>query len=358
MSNSHYHAVIMAGGGGTRLWPLSRQHKPKQSLPLLGERTMFQISVQRLAPLFPPERIWVVTAEHYAKDLQAQCPEVPAANYVLEPAPRGTAPAIGLAALALQQRDPEAVMACLTADHHIGNEAGFRAVLAAAGLVAEQGRLVTLGIAPTFAATGFGYIQRGADLGQFGGLAAYEVVRFKEKPAPAEAETLWQDGHHSWNSGMFIWRAAQYLAEVQRQLPALHGALQLIATNPANLAEVWATVPNVTVDYGIMEHANQVVVIPAQGLAWNDIGSWDALFDVLPADKAGNVVVGAPLLEVQTHNTLVHAAQGRSLVVTLGVNDLIVVDTGDVLFICSRAEAQNVRQVVAALKEQGREAYL
>ncbi len=348
----HYHAVIMAGGGGTRLWPLSRQERPKQSLELLGQRTMFQIAVERLAPLFPPERIWVVTSSRYAADLQRQCPELPPENFVLEPAPRGTAPAIGLAALRLKQRDPRAVLACLTADHFIGNEAGFRDLLAAAAQVAERDFLVTLGIAPTFPSTGVGVIQRGERLDRVGGFEVYRARRFKEKPAQPEAEAMLADGLHSWNSGMFVWRVARFLAEVERQLPALHQVLAQAAAAPEALAQAWAGAPDVTLDYGIMEGAQDVAVIPAEGLAWNDIGSWEALLDVLPTDAAGNVVVGAEHLSLETDRTLVHVSSGQRLVATLGVSDLVIVDTGDVLFVCPRDRAQDVKLMVNALKER------
>jgi mannose-1-phosphate guanylyltransferase len=349
---SNYHAVIMAGGGGTRLWPLSRQDRPKQSLPLLGDRTMFQIAVQRLAPLFTPDRIWVVTGERYAADFRAQCPEIPAENYIIEPSARGTAPAIGLAAQRLQQRDPNAILACLTADHFIGDEARFRAVLAAAAEVAAQNYLVTLGIAPTFASTGFGYIQQGEALGAFGGFATYRAARFREKPALPDAEAMLADGRHAWNSGMFIWRVEQFLAEAQRQLPALFAVLQAPAEQ---LPSVWATAPNTTLDYGIMEGAARVAVIPAAGLNWNDIGSWDALFDVLPSDAAGNVTVGGQPLTLHTRRSLIHAQGQTRRIVTLGVENLVVVDTGDVLFICPRDQAQNVRQVVDWLKQRPEE---
>ena len=348
----HYHAVIMAGGGGTRLWPLSRQERPKQSLQLLGERTMFQIAVERLAPLFTPDRIWVVTSDRYAADLQRQCPDLPAENFVLEPAPRGTAPAIGLAALALKQRDPQAVMACLTADHFIGNEAGFRDLLAAAAEVAGQDFLVTLGIAPTFASTGFGYIQRGERLDRVGGFEVYRAQRFKEKPAQPEAEAMLADGLHTWNSGMFVWRVERFLAEVERQLPALQQVLIEAAAASGRLAQAWAGAPDTTLDYGIMEGAQAVAVIPAEGLAWNDIGSWEALLEVLPTDAAGNVVVGADLLALDTERTLVHASGGQRLVAMLGVSDLVIVDTGDVLFVCPRDKAQDVKAMVNALKQR------
>jgi mannose-1-phosphate guanylyltransferase len=350
----HYYAVIMAGGGGTRLWPLSRQNRPKQSLPLLGDRTTFQIAVQRLAPLFPSERILVVTNDRYAADLQRQAPELPAANFVLEPAPRGTAPAIALAAQALQRRSSAAVMACLTADHYIGQEARFRDLLAAAAALAEEDYLVTLGIAPTFASTGFGYIQRAGALGRYGGFEAFRAARFKEKPAAPEAQAMLADGLHSWNSGMFVWRTARILAEVERQLPALHSVLARAAADPAALPAIWGEAPNVTIDYGIMEGAADVAVIPAEGLEWNDIGSWEALLDVLPPDAQGNIVIGAEHLTVESSGVLVHSSQGapQRLVATIGLRNMVIVDTGDVLLVCPRDRSQEVRALVDQLKQR------
>jgi mannose-1-phosphate guanylyltransferase len=350
----HYYAVIMAGGGGTRLWPLSRQSRPKQSLPLLGERTMFQIAVQRLAPLFPPERILVVTNDRYAADLQRQAPEVPAANYVIEPGPRGTAPAIALSAQVLHGRDPQAVMACLTADHYIGQEGRFRELLAAAAELAGEDYLVTLGVAPTFAATGFGYIQRGAPIGRYSGFEAFHAARFKEKPPLAEAEAMLADGLHSWNSGMFVWRTARILAEVERQMPALHTVLQRYAAEPASLPAVWGAAPNETIDYGIMEGAHNVAVIPAEGLEWNDIGSWEALLDVLAPDENGNIIIGAEHLHEQSHSVLVHSSSPhpQRLVATIGLHNMVIVDTEDVLLVCPRERSQEVKALVEQLKQR------
>ncbi len=347
----HYYAVIMAGGGGTRLWPLSRQAQPKQSIPLLGEETLFQIAVRRLQPVFMPERILVVTSGAYRDLLHSQAPEVPLENFIVEPAPRGTAPALGLAALALRSRDPQAVMACLTADHFIADEARFRDVLSAAREMALKDYLVTLGIAPTFASTGFGYIQRGAELGDVRGFKVYRAARFKEKPARAEAEAMVADGQHSWNSGMFVWRAERLMQEFAWQMPGFHHQLGQIEADPTSLTRVWEGVVNTTIDYGVMEGAEQVAVIPAADLGWNDVGSWESLFEVLPADGAGNVVVGTQLLEIGTRNTLVHSTNPqRKLVAALGVHDLVVVDTGDILLICPRERSQEVKDFVTALK--------
>lgn len=349
----HDYAVIMAGGGGTRLWPLSRKDRPKQSLKLLGDRTMFQLSVERLAPLFSPERILVVTSAAYARDLRQQCPALPEANFILEPAPKGTAPAIALSALAVRRRDPEGRMACLTADHYIGDEARFRDVLAAAAHVAGQGFLVTLGIKPTYPSTGYGYIQRGAALQTIGGWEVFRAARFKEKPKLPEAEAFLADGLHSWNSGMFIWRVDRILAEFARQMPDFYRRLLEIEAAPDALPQVWENAPTTTIDYGIMEGADEVAVIPADGLHWSDIGSWESLLEVLAPDEAGNVVVGGEHLGLGTRRSLIHSSpDARRLIATIGVSNLVIVDTGDVLLVCPRERSQEVRAVVEALKKR------
>ncbi len=349
----HYYAVIMAGGGGTRLWPLSRKDRPKQSLKLLGERTMFQLSVERLAPLFPPERILVVTNAAFAAGLREQCPSLPEANFILEPSPRGTAPAIGLSALNIRRRDPEGLMACLTADHFIGDEARFRDALAAAAQTARQGFLVTLGIKPAVASTGYGYIQRGAALQTIGNWEVFRAARFKEKPKQPEAEAMLADGLHSWNSGMFIWRVDRVLAEFARQMPGFYKQLLEIEAAPAALARIWADTPTTTIDYGIMEGADEVAVIPADGLGWSDIGSWESLLEVLTPDEMGNVVVGGEHLGLGTTGSLIYSSSGRRrLIATIGVSNLVIVDTGDVLLVCPRERSQEVRAVVDQLKQR------
>jgi mannose-1-phosphate guanylyltransferase len=220
----------MAGGGGTRLWPLSRRNKPKQMLPLLEEhRTLFQTTVDRLEGLLPPERILVVTVEEQAEGLRAQAPALPAENFLLEPAPRGTASVVGLAAVALGQRDPQAVMAVLPADHFIRDRDLFHLLIRVAVDAAEKGYLVTLGITPTYAATGYGYIQRGEAIPERMIYPVYGVKRFQEKPDEARAREMLSAGDHSWNSGMFIWRVDAILAEIGRQLPKLKSALEEVA---------------------------------------------------------------------------------------------------------------------------------
>ena len=355
----HYYAVIMAGGGGTRLWPLSRKAHPKQMLRLIDERSLFQTAVQRLDGVFPPERILIVTVADQAVQLQEQSPEIPPENFLLEPMPRGTASVVGLAAVALHHRDPEAVMGILTSDHFIGNEERFQQLLLAAYEVAMDGNLVTLGIAPTFPATGYGYIQQGELLGTFRGMKAYRALRFKEKPAEAQAEAMLESGDHAWNSGMFVWRVDQILAEFDRQMPELAAALKEIATawgtsqQDEVIERVWPGIRQETIDYGIMEGARQVAVIPAAGLNWSDVGSWDSLFDVLPADQDGNIIMGGQHVGLNTKDSLVYVNQEHRLIVTIGVEDLVVVDTGDVLLVCRKDQAQKVRQVVNQLKQSG-----
>jgi mannose-1-phosphate guanylyltransferase len=355
----HYYAVIMAGGGGTRLWPLSRKARPKQMLRLLDERSLFQTSVERLSGLFPCERIFVVTVAEQAEELRIHCPDIPAENFILEPMPKGTAPVVGLAAVTLRQRDPHAVMAVLTSDHFIGNEPGFRRILAAAYDVAEDGHLVTLGITPTYAATGYGYIQQGALLSTYAGMDVYEVIRFKEKPDEAHAKQMLSAGGHVWNSGMFVWSVNRILEEFNRQMPELYADLHRISEirgtpdERAAVEAIWSHLMVETIDYGIMEGAQRVVVLPAAELNWSDVGSWDSLFDVLPADGNGNIVMGGDHIGLDTHESLVYVNQEHRLIVTIGVDDLVVVDTGDVLLVCRKDQAQKVRQIVDQLKKSG-----
>lgn len=360
----HFYAVIMAGGGGTRLWPLSRQSRPKQMLQLIDERTLFQIAVQRLSDLFPAERIFVVTNHAQSAELRKQCPQLHENNFLLETEPRGTAAAIGLAAYYLNQRDPDAVMAVLTADHYIGDEQRFLSYLKSAKDIAMQGHLVTLGIEPTYPATQYGYIQQGKAISHAGAAEAFEVDRFKEKPDEAEAKNMLQTGDYSWNSGMFICRAADILKEFEEQMPTLHKALVKIAQawdSPKRsevLSQEWPQLQSQTIDYGIMENAQNVAVIPAKDMRWNDVGSWNSLFEVLQPDEDGNVVLSEPHLNMQSRNTLVHINGQQKMVVTIGVEDLIVVDTGDVLLICSKEQAQDVRKIIELLKEKDLRGYL
>ena len=359
----HTYAIVMAGGGGTRLWPVSRKSRPKQLIPLIDEHTLFQATVNRLEPLFPRERILVVTVADQAEALRAQAPGIPAENFLLEPGPRGTASVVGLAAVAVQARDPQGTMVVLPSDHYIRNRDLFYHLLGVAVEIAALDYLVTLGVTPTTPSTAYGYIQRGDPLPEQTAYPAYLVRRFKEKPDEVAAREMINSGDHSWNSGMFIWKAARILDEIGRWMPDLRTALDRIAdawngeARDAVLAEVWPGLKNETVDYGIMEKAGKVAVLPASGLDWSDIGNWDSLFDVLRSDEHGNIVFAGRHIALNTSNTLVYGNRDERLVVTIGLDDLIIVDSGDVLLVCRRDEAQQVRQVVAELKNSNREHY-
>jgi mannose-1-phosphate guanylyltransferase len=354
----------MAGGGGTRLWPLSRKAKPKQLLPLLGKETLFQSTVERLEALFPPERILIVTVAEQAREMQKQVPSIPADNYLIEPAPRGTASVVALAAAVLQKRDSQAMMTIQTADHHIRNKDLFNHLIRSAFDVAEKDYLVTLGIAPTFPSTGYGYIQQGEPLSGNYKYPVYTVKRFKEKPDEVTAQQLLQSGDHSWNSGMFVWKADTILAEIKKQMPELFKVVNAISSawdtpkRDAVIQEHWSDLKSQTIDYGIMEHAEKVAVLPAGGLGWSDVGSWDSLFEVLIPDADGNIAVNAEHIEIDSRRTLAYSANGGRLMVTIGLDDVIVVDSGDVLLVCKADQAQRVRDVVEQLKKNNRETYL
>jgi mannose-1-phosphate guanylyltransferase len=357
------YAVIMAGGSGTRLWPLSRQNRPKQLLKLTGDRTLFQIAVDRLKAIFPPDHILVVTIAEQAVKLQEQYPLIPKDNYLIEPMPRGTAAVVGLAAIELQERCPSAKMVILTADHFIQNIPEFQQAILAALEISQNDFLVTLGITPTFPSTGYGYIERGDYLGDFLGNASYRVARFKEKPGEEQARKMLEQGNHDWNSGMFIWKAQRIIGEIQKQMPELHGHLQEIARSPHadrqnTLARVWQDIFPQTIDYGIMEHADQVAVIPVSNIGWSDVGSWESLFEVLPCDENGNIVIEAKSLFKDSHFSLVVSENKQKLIAILNVENMVVVDTEDVLLICERKSAQNVRELVNILKKSGMNEFL
>jgi len=361
--NEELYAVIMAGGVGSRLWPRSRVANPKQFLDLLGARTMLQETVDRIEPLIPLERVLVVVSEQHAQTVLDQVPGLPEENVIVEPGPRGTAPCIGLAATCLKIKDPAAIMAVCPADHHIADPAGFRRAIGAAVEVAEQDYLVTLGITPDHAHTGYGYIQRGQRLAQADGLPSYKVQRFAEKPNLAKAQQFYASGEYYWNGGIFVWSVAKILNEIENLLPELHSGLQSIAqawNSPQQaeaLAAAWGQVPRTTIDYGIMEKAARVAVVPVD-IGWDDVGNWSTLSGFLETDEKGNSTRGKGRhLLVDTTDTYVYATQDR-LVATIGLEDFVVVDTPDALLICPKDQAQDVREIVDRLKARGQKEYL
>jgi len=351
-----YYALIMAGGIGTRLWPQSRRNHPKQLLTLVGGRSMFEHATGRLAPLFTPEQIYVVVREDLVTALNAQVPELPVQNFIVEPQGRGTAPAIGLGALHLYRQDPNAVMVVLTADHFIADTVQFRRVLSAAAHMAEAGHLVTLGITPTFPATGYGYIHQGENIETVDTFPVFRVARFTEKPDLETATRMVMSGEYAWNSGMFVWRVDRILEEFRRQMPEFHAQLMTVADALGTLDydvvlnHIWPQVARQTIDYGVMEGAEDVVVIPAD-IGWSDVGSWTSMFDLLASDEAGNVVVG-PHVGRDTRGSLI--VGDRRLIATLGLDDVIIVDTEDALLVCAKSHEQDVREIVEQLEKGGR----
>ncbi|MGE5481414.1 MAG: mannose-1-phosphate guanylyltransferase, partial [Bacteroidota bacterium] len=358
-SSRPLYAVVMAGGRGERFWPRSRKKLPKQFLPLFGKRTMIQMTCDRLRGVVPPERILVVTGADLVDMARRQLPELPGENIIAEPVGRNTAPCIGLAAVLVEARDPEAVLAVLPADHRIADEKGFRSLLRrAADLAAVHDVPVTLGITPSYPETGFGYIQAGAALDPEDSQdpeGARWVERFVEKPTLAKAREYLAAGNFYWNSGMFIWRAATVRRLVVEFLPEIHRGLQRIAEalgTPAfqeTLAAEFSGFPSVSVDYGILEKTDRILVIPAN-IGWDDVGHWTSVSRLSPHDRDGNVIEGN-VIAIDTKDSLISGHD--RLIATIGLENVVIVESEDAVLICAKDRVQEVRQVLARLRERG-----
>jgi mannose-1-phosphate guanylyltransferase len=359
MPNSHYYALILAGGRGTRFWPRSRKRYAKQVLNVFGERSLIQGTVDRLAQVIAPERLWVLTSHELRDAIVSQLPEIPRSQVLAEPAQRNTAPAIGLAAQILSRQDPKAVMGVFPADHLVTKPPAFRKVLHAAFRGAEADRLMVVGIQPRWPETGYGYIefQRGVAAGSG---AAIAVRRFHEKPPLARAKRYVASGNFYWNSGMFFWRPGVLLEALRRHLPRTATVLAALPHFGARkfapeLGRVFPLCENISIDFGVMEKADNVSGIAAADFGWSDVGSWNAVYELLPRDGCGNAV-GPESICLDAHNNFVDA-RGKT-VALVGVKDLIVVDTADALLVADRARAQQVGEVVKALEKQRREELL
>ncbi|OIP35306.1 MAG: hypothetical protein AUK47_16845 [Deltaproteobacteria bacterium CG2_30_63_29] len=355
------HAVIMAGGAGTRFWPASRYNHPKQLLDLWGE-TLIARTVRGLAPVIAPSEQWIITGAHLADNIARACPNVSKDRILSEPVGRNTAPCVGLAAALLQKIHGDTVFGVFPADHIITDLDGWARCLSAAYRAAESGSIVTLGIRPSRPETGYGYI-RYQEVDGAAPLDARPVERFVEKPDAQTAQTYLDAGNYLWNGGVFVARTSTLLRELDRQMPELgRGVTALVeawGTDgwDAALATLYPKLPSISVDYGIMEGAESVVVVPAS-FGWSDVGHWGALHESLPADAAGNLSVGRVLHHDSRSTVAVQTGDAKKLIVTLGLDDIVIVDTPDALLVCKRDNVQRVREIVGRLKEVGAEELL
>jgi mannose-1-phosphate guanylyltransferase len=353
--------VIMAGGSGTRFWPLSRKSRPKQFLALDGETPLLAATVARLPPLARLERTYVVCGPSHASTVRRLVPRLPRQNLIVEPCARNTAPCVGLAALHVAARARRGVMAMLPADHHISQPDAFRDALAAAAALAHQGAIATIGIRPSRPETGYGYLKVGGRLasprGARAGYPASKVERFVEKPDVVTAARYLAEGGYLWNSGIFLFRADVILEEIRRAMPVLGEQLAVIEgalgtpSYPRTLRRVFPNCPSISIDYGVMEKSQRIAVVPAE-FGWSDVGSFAALSEVRQTDDLGNVADGAALV-IDGRNNVVLA--GRRPVAVVGVDELVVVDAGDAVLVVRKDRAQDVRKAVEELRRRGRE---
>ena len=357
--NSHLYPVIMAGGSGTRFWPLSRQLFPKQLLRIMGDETLIQQTMRRVICASAPTRVMISTNPAQAESIRVQLSEWKDAlsdNFVLEPEGRNTAPAIALVALELVRRDLDAIMLVVPADHIVKGQRAFDAAVSLAATLAKQNYLVTLGIPPIRPETGYGYIRpnRKVTLEKQGTLKGHPVSRFVEKPNVVKAAQYLKAGDYYWNSGMFIWRAATILDEIRRYQPALFRGIERIrqlmqagATRQV-IDDAYRSLKSVSIDTGVMEHSKKAAIVPVS-FRWSDVGSWGSLDEVVPKDKTGNVIVGR-VVDVDSRRSIVYG--DRRLVATIGLTDMVVVDTPDATLVCPKSRAQDVKQLVEVLKRQ------
>ena len=354
-------AIVMAGGAGTRLWPLSRRETPKQLLALTGDTSLLQQTVARVGAILKPHDIYIITSESHVRATRSQLPMLPEENVLGEPLARSTAVAAGLATV-LARRESDEVALVLPADHFVADEAAFADALRDAAHVAERGYLVTLGVVPTEPATGYGYIKAGGRLHPSSPTALVE--RFVEKPDAERAATFLAEGDHFWNAGIFVWRVYAFRQAVERFQPVLAAALDRIGEihrTPGwmtNVREILEPIPAITIDVGIAEPAaaeGRMAVVPLRA-GWSDIGSWSALLEALSSARGKDLVASGRHLDRDSHRVLVHG--GDRLIVTVGLEDLIIVDTPDALLVCHRDRAEEIKPVLDEIARTAGERYL
>lgn len=367
---AHRYAVIMAGGKGTRFWPLSRSRRPKQLLKILGQKSLIKETFERIAPLFERENIVVVTAAEHLSDMRKELSALPRTNFLLEPQGNNTAPCIGLAAIELQARDPNAIMAVLPADHWVSDARSFRqTVKAAMRLAQRQDSLITIGIPPSYPETGYGYILKGKSVRGPRAISAFEVRGFKEKPGRKKAVDCIKSGS-LWNSGIFVWKASMILELLSRFTPSLFEGLMRIRKEAhgsglgtprlrlqAILKREYRKMPTISIDHAVLEKAGssgKVLTLEAK-FGWSDVGNWAALYQLLPHDKKGNAAIGN-WFGLGSTNCLAYSP-GR-LVVLLGMKDTAVVDTPDALLVSDMKRAQDIRELVQQLEQRGYRRYI
>lgn len=353
--------VIMAGGKGERFWPKSRTNLPKQFLNISGNKSMIQQSIARLEKLTDMSRIFIVTNELYAELIKAQIPTLPSKNIIIEPIGRNTAPCIGLASVIIEDRFPDSTMIVIPSDHIIENEEGFVNILKTATKVAQDnGSLVTLGIQPTYPETGYGYIESSNQVMLINELPVNKVNKFVEKPDLATAQSYLEAGNFYWNSGIFVWKVETIRSYIQELMPEMHDILETMKTvlDSENCEEIirseFLKMPDQSIDYGIMEKVSNIYVIPCV-FGWDDVGSWTALERINELDENGNVIRGN-ILNLDTKRCIIES--NGKLIATLGIEDLIIVDTEDVTLICTKEKAQEVKLLLKELRMQKMEEYL